>query len=121
MTVRERPFISHLPLIGQGVAWLRTLWNNVAARYYLQALLQQQNELNRRVTIYPNQHQEKLKQQNNSGLSMSQTVTKLQAQLSEIDQQVRALKHASPGLRPGNKYRCLPQLLLLLLCWQIPF
>lgn len=92
MTVRERPFISHLPLIGQGVAWLRTLWNNVAARYYLQALLQQQNELNRRVTIYLNQHQEKLKQQNNSGLSMSQTVTKLQAQLSEIDQQVRALE-----------------------------
>ena len=36
----ERPFASKIP----GVAWLRTRWNNVAARWYVQGLFQQQNK-----------------------------------------------------------------------------
>lgn len=44
--VEERPFTSNLPLIGPLIVRLRELWNNVATRWYVQPLLQQQIEFN---------------------------------------------------------------------------
>ncbi|MCI0396449.1 MAG: hypothetical protein L0332_19480 [Chloroflexi bacterium] len=44
--VQERPFVSHAPLVGSLIARLRTAWNNVAARWYVRAILQQQNDFN---------------------------------------------------------------------------
>ena len=42
----ERPFNSSVPLIGPFIAGFRTLWNNVAAKWYVRPLIQQQNEFN---------------------------------------------------------------------------
>jgi hypothetical protein len=44
--LREQPFTSNLPLFGPLVVWLRTAWNNVAAKWVLRSLMQQQNEFN---------------------------------------------------------------------------
>ncbi len=44
--VAERPFTSNTPIIGSLIVWLRTAWNNVAARWYVRPLLQQQNAFN---------------------------------------------------------------------------
>lgn len=42
----EVPFSSRIPLIGGLIAWIRTQWNNVATRWYVLPLVQQQNEIN---------------------------------------------------------------------------
>lgn len=48
--VQERPFTSHIPVLGRFIAWLRQTWNNVSTRPYIWPLLQQQNEFNQLVT-----------------------------------------------------------------------
>ena len=45
-TVEERPFISTTPLIGSILVKLRTLWLNMAARWYIRPLTGQQNSFN---------------------------------------------------------------------------
>jgi GT2 family glycosyltransferase/chaperonin cofactor prefoldin len=47
--VQERPFVSHVPLIGPIIARFREAWNNVSTKWYVRLLLQQQNEFNRLV------------------------------------------------------------------------
>ncbi len=44
--VAEKPFSSRAPLIGPLIAAVRTAWNNVATRWYIQPMLQQQVEFN---------------------------------------------------------------------------
>lgn len=45
--VVEQPFSSDVPLFGPLIVHFRTWWNNVAARWYVQPMLDQQNEYNR--------------------------------------------------------------------------
>jgi len=45
--VHEHQFVSRVPIIGPFVAWFRTQWNNVATRWYVLPMIQQQNEFNR--------------------------------------------------------------------------
>jgi uncharacterized coiled-coil protein SlyX len=43
----EQPFESTVPLFGPLIAWFRSSWNNVAAKWYVRPMLAQQNEYNR--------------------------------------------------------------------------
>jgi hypothetical protein len=45
--VVEQPFASNVPILGPLIVWLRTSWNNMAARWYVRPLTAQQNEFNR--------------------------------------------------------------------------
>ena len=92
MVVVERPFTSKLPVVGKAVAWLRTMWGNVAMRHYVRALGQQQNEFNQLVTSYINQHQTKLMQQDSNGIEMIQTLANLRTQITEINEQLEAVE-----------------------------
>lgn len=47
--VQERPFVSHVPLVGPIIARFREAWNSVSTKWYVRLLLQQQNEFNRLV------------------------------------------------------------------------
>ncbi len=44
--IREQPFTSRLPLLGPLIVRLRSLWNSVSTRWYVQPILQQQVEFN---------------------------------------------------------------------------
>ncbi|MCA9993479.1 MAG: hypothetical protein H6988_09365 [Pseudomonadales bacterium] len=44
--VQERPFESHTPLIGPLIVRFRSAWNSVATKWFVRALVQQQNEFN---------------------------------------------------------------------------
>ncbi len=44
--IEEQPFHSDLPLIGPAVAAFRSAWNNVATRWYVLPLVQQQTDFN---------------------------------------------------------------------------
>ena len=45
-TIVERPFVSDVPLFGPLIARFRTAWNNVASRWYVQHVVEQQNTFN---------------------------------------------------------------------------
>ena len=47
--LQEQPFHSDKPLVGRLLVWLRTLWNNVATRWYVIPIIQQQTNINRRL------------------------------------------------------------------------
>lgn len=44
--LQDRPFTSDVPVLGPLIAWFRTQWNNIASRWYLRDLMDQQNEFN---------------------------------------------------------------------------
>ncbi len=44
--LQPQPFVSRTPVVGPVIAWFRTAWNNVAARWYVQAVVEQQNHFN---------------------------------------------------------------------------
>ncbi len=44
--LKERPFESNIPLIGPLIVGFRSLWNSVAAKWYVRPLIQQQTEFN---------------------------------------------------------------------------
>jgi septal ring factor EnvC (AmiA/AmiB activator) len=48
--VQEQPFSSDKPYIGRLLARFRETWNNVATRWYVRPMLQQQNLFNQAVT-----------------------------------------------------------------------
>jgi hypothetical protein len=47
--VTERPFTSDTPVIGSLIVRLRELWNWMSTRWYVRALLEQQNRFNYRI------------------------------------------------------------------------
>ena len=44
--LRPQPFVSHAPIVGPLIVWLRTAWNSVSTRWYIQPLVEQQNRFN---------------------------------------------------------------------------
>jgi hypothetical protein len=44
--VQERPFVSSVPIFGQLLSFIRRMWNNMAARWYVLRIIQQQNAFN---------------------------------------------------------------------------
>ena len=49
--LQEQPFHSDIPLVGRLIVWFRTLWNNVATRWYVIPIIQQQTDINRRLQV----------------------------------------------------------------------
>ncbi len=45
--LQEKPFASQVPLLGPLIVWFRTIWNNIASRWYVMHYVTQQNEFNR--------------------------------------------------------------------------
>jgi len=50
MEVREQPFISNAPVVGPLIVGFRTLWNWMSTKWYVNPLIQQQNEFNMTMT-----------------------------------------------------------------------
>jgi len=49
-TVHEQPFVSHAPLFGRLLVFIRTAWNWMSTKWYVLPLVHQQNNFNARVT-----------------------------------------------------------------------
>ena len=45
----EQPFSSEIPIFGPLIVWFRTMWNSVAAKWYVRPMLDQQNNFNRQI------------------------------------------------------------------------
>ncbi len=99
MVVAERTFISRLPVVGKAVAWLRTMWGNIAMRHYVRSLVQQQNEFNQLITTYFKQHQAKLAQHDTNKIEMIQALITLQTQIVQVNEQLQAVEARLARLR----------------------
>jgi hypothetical protein len=49
--LHEHSFVSSVPVVGPFIVWFRTTWNNVATRWYVRPLIQQQNAFNQELIL----------------------------------------------------------------------
>lgn len=49
--LQPQPFFSGIPLFGRVIVWVRSAWNSVSTRWYIEPLIRQQNEFNQG-TVY---------------------------------------------------------------------
>lgn len=82
--IRERPFVSRLPLIGPVVAAFRSAWNRVATRAYVRPLLAQQNEFNQLVARQLQQYERALARQAGRPAAVGQQLAARAATPSKI-------------------------------------
>jgi O-antigen biosynthesis protein len=89
--VREQPFISKVPGLGSLVVAGRTLWNNMAAKWYLRALVQQQNEFNFLLVQALQQRQEQLIQQDRRQAQLADDTAELTRQLIRMNRLLKTI------------------------------
>jgi hypothetical protein len=75
--VQEAPFTSSVPLLGKIIARFRTLWNNVSTTWFVRAIRQQQNEVNRVLV-------RRLEMQGQIMRDLDRDQTRLTTQMAEI-------------------------------------
>ncbi len=86
--VEERPFSSHVPVIGPIIAWLRTIWNDVSTKWFVRLILQQQNEVNRILAQRQTIQEQILHNQSQLLQEIDRDQTIVLTQLLEITQQL---------------------------------
>ncbi len=100
-TVRERPFVSTVPVVGPLIVWVRTTWNNVAARWYVLGMVQQQNEFNDLVVTQLYETETRLIDQDGDQSALVQAVAELTLQVIQLKRRVATLESAVASNRPG--------------------
>jgi GT2 family glycosyltransferase len=93
--VTERPFVSHVPLFGPLIARFRAAWNNVAARWYARALLEQQNEFNRLVAEQIAAQESRLIALDREQTEALYQTAELTAQVTQLTRRLRELEEKS--------------------------
>lgn len=88
----EQPFASPLPVIGRLVAGVRTAWNNVAARWYVQALFRQQVDFNLLTADELQDLGARLAEQDADQTALARQVAELRAVVSRLQQRVQELE-----------------------------
>jgi O-antigen biosynthesis protein len=89
--IEERPFVSHVPVLGPLVVRLRTAWNNVAARWYVQGMMQQQVEFNAAVVHATTTLLQAVQTLSSDAAAHAQAVRILSSNLTTHEQAIRAL------------------------------
>ena len=91
----EKPFISNVPFVGPLIVWLRTQWLNVAARWYVRLMTEQQNEFNRVLVnrIYDSETYvfDLATEQDRELMHLRRDVAALRQQLRKLNQDIQML------------------------------
>ncbi len=99
-TLIEVPLSSRIPVIGGLVTWLRTQWNNVATRWYVVPLVQQQNEINALWLAIFTKQTDRIQQQltalEQDQVDVIQQVAKLEFHMHQLDKRIARLEAALP-------------------------
>lgn len=78
--IKEEPFSSSIPL----VAKIRTQWNNIAARWYIQKLFVQQNKFNATIAHQLYSQNERLIAQDKDIVRLTKTVAELELHIKQL-------------------------------------
>ena len=95
--VTLRPFTSQTPVIGRWIAWLRTQWGNVAARWLVQDALTQQNELNRLLAQVAQDVDARLIAQDREQADLQHDMGELAAQIARLNRRLAELESKAGG------------------------
>lgn len=91
----EQPFSSDIPILGPLIVWFRTMWNSVAAKWYVRPMLEQQNKFNRliveRVRDFEAYTYDLSSEQDRDLNRLRHDVAALHLQLTQLNQQLAAL------------------------------
>ena len=108
----EKPFSSTIPVLGPLIAWFRTMWNSVAAKWYVQPILDQQNEFNRliieRIRDFETYSYELTSMQEHDLTRLRHDVAALHLQLAQLNRRLSRLdEHVKQrdAVRPENRRR----------------
>jgi hypothetical protein len=104
--LKPQPFTSNAPVIGRLIVWLRTTWNNVASRWYVDHLVDQQNTFNHlildQLAAYETELNDQLallEEQVVSQEELRRRVQELSAQLTELRRMMATVGPAPPRER----------------------
>lgn len=86
--LQEQPFTSSVPLLGPLIAWFRSAWNSVAAKWVIRPVIQQQNEFNRLVVQQISTFEEQIMEQ---VIEQDREQTALIHEMGEISLQIRQM------------------------------
>lgn len=100
--VEERPFSSATPLVGPLLARFRAAWNSVAAKWYVQPLLAQQNEYNRQVALRLLAQDGRLVSQDQQQTEQAQMIAELTAQVVVLKRRIEALEAEREGRKQSS-------------------
>jgi len=113
--LEEKPFTSRIPVLGPVIARFRELWNSVATRWYVRPLIEQQNEINRRLVDEVALLQQMISEVTWEMISTldreatdarrlsAQAVYGLREDLSRLQARMEALEAAVAALRAGRR------------------
>ncbi|MFN8483592.1 MAG: glycosyltransferase family 2 protein [Anaerolineae bacterium] len=105
-TLRPQPFVSHAPVVGPLIVWVRTLWNSVATKWYVQPLVDQQTRFNaaaaealREMAAEQARSRALIEEQAASLTQLSQRQTLVGAAIAGLAEEAEALRTAADALR----------------------
>ncbi len=87
--VRERPFISTIPLFGKLIARLRRAWNNVATTSYVRPLLAQQNAFSQDIAAQFQNHASRLETLTQKHVDHLEEMVALTTQIRQMEQHLQ--------------------------------
>jgi hypothetical protein len=88
----ETPFQSRVPVVGPLLARARSAWNNVAARWYVQALFQQQIEFNLAVANALDDNAERFVETDRDQAALLRQMAELTVQVKQLRTRVDDLE-----------------------------
>ena len=100
--VHDKPLSSDFPVIGPLVAWLRNSVNSISTKWYMQSILQQQNQLNRRLSEQSVQLQLQLSDQDHELSIMAHDMAEITNQLIQMNQMLIAIEAKMAQLESGE-------------------
>lgn len=87
--VREQPFTSDKPVIGHLIVFIREKWNDVAAKWYVRPMVQQQNRFNAALVDTLQEMNRRLEQLEEWLISADQDTTMMARKVAEGEVQLR--------------------------------
>jgi hypothetical protein len=106
--VQERPFVSHIPIVGPLIVGLREMWNSVSTKWYVRPLLHQQNRVNQLAVVLLDrlyrqlvEHDQRLTEcderlifQDRDLVALTREVGQLEISLRQLEKRLAALEQA---------------------------
>ncbi len=89
--VSERLFASNTPIIGPLLVRFREAWNNVATKWYVRSLLQQQNSFNQLVVSQLHEHDEWFILQDREQTDLANDLAQMSTHLGQIGRRLQLL------------------------------
>lgn len=105
--LKERPFESSVPVIGPLITGFRSLWNSVAAKWYVRPLLQQQTEFNilvvQRISDFESQISKQVIEQDRDQTHLMRETGELVVNLTHLNRMLQSLDERLARLENLNE------------------